>query len=67
MLVSVRGPLGDSPILLNGQPEPGPVELRHGVVYRFRFINITPHDPLLTVSLLTAPSCRMARDREGRC
>ena len=53
MLVSVRGPLGDSPILLNGQPEPGPVELTHGVVYRFRFINITPHDPLLTVSLLT--------------
>jgi FtsP/CotA-like multicopper oxidase with cupredoxin domain len=52
ILISVKGPSDNTPILLNGDAEPGPIELKQGVRYRFRFINITPHDPLLTVSLL---------------
>lgn len=52
MLISVRGPSDNTPILLNGDADPGPIELKQGVRYRFRFINITPHDPLLPVSLL---------------
>jgi FtsP/CotA-like multicopper oxidase with cupredoxin domain len=56
MLVSVRGPNDNTPILLNGDADPGPIELKHGVRYRFRFINIAPHDPLLTVSLLAGSS-----------
>ena len=56
MLVSVRGPSDNTPILLNGDAGPGPIELKQGVRYRFRFINITPHDPLLTVSLLAGSS-----------
>jgi FtsP/CotA-like multicopper oxidase with cupredoxin domain len=56
MLISVRGPSDNTPILLNGDAEPGPIELKPGVRYRFRFINITPHDPLLTVSLLAGSS-----------
>jgi FtsP/CotA-like multicopper oxidase with cupredoxin domain len=56
MLVSVRGPSDNTPILLNGEADPGPIELNQGVKYRFRFINITPHDPLLTVSLLAGAS-----------
>ena len=35
---------------------PSPIELKQGVRYRFRFINITLHDPLLTVSLLVGSS-----------
>jgi manganese oxidase len=56
MLVSVRGPSDNTPILLNGEADPAPIELKQGVRYRFRFINITPHDPLLTVSLLAGSS-----------
>jgi len=56
MLLSVRGPSDNTPILLNGDAAPGPIELKQGVRYRFRFINITPHDPLLTVSLLAGSS-----------
>ncbi len=56
MLLSVKGPSDNTPILLNGSPEPGPIELRAGVKYRFRFINVTPNDPLLTVSLLSCLS-----------
>ena len=56
ILLSVRGPSDNTPILLNGDTEPGPIELKQGLKYRFRFINITPHDPLLTVSLLSGPS-----------
>jgi hypothetical protein len=52
VLVSVKGPSDNTPILLNGDADPVPIELKQGVRYRFRFINITPHDPLLTVSLL---------------
>ncbi len=56
MLISVKGPSDNTPILLNGDADPGPIDLKQGVRYRFRFINITPHDPLLTVSLLAGPS-----------
>ena len=56
MLISVRGPSDNTPILLNGDPEPSPIELKQGVIYRFRFINITPHDRLLTVSVLAGSS-----------
>jgi FtsP/CotA-like multicopper oxidase with cupredoxin domain len=52
MLVSVKGPTDNTPILLNGEATPAPIELKQGARYRFRFINITPHDPLLTISLL---------------
>jgi FtsP/CotA-like multicopper oxidase with cupredoxin domain len=61
MLVSVKGPSDNTPILLNGDADPGPIELKQGVRYRFRFINITPHDPLLTVSVLTGSSPVMWR------
>jgi FtsP/CotA-like multicopper oxidase with cupredoxin domain len=56
MLLSVLGPSDNTPILLNGSAEPGPIELKEGLKYRFRFINITPHDPRLTVSLLSGSS-----------
>ncbi len=56
MLLSVRGPSDNTPILLNGSAEPDPIELKEGLKYRFRFINITPHDPRLTVSLLSGSS-----------
>jgi manganese oxidase len=56
MLVSVKGPSDNTPILLNGEADPAPIELKQGVRYRFRIINITPHDPLLTVSLLAGSS-----------
>jgi hypothetical protein len=56
MLISVKGPSDNTPILRNGDADPGPMEVKHGVKYRFRFINITPHDPLLSVSLLAGSS-----------
>jgi FtsP/CotA-like multicopper oxidase with cupredoxin domain len=56
MLLSVRGPSDNTPILFNGSEEPGAIELKAGVKYRLRFINITPHDPRLTVSLLSGSS-----------
>jgi hypothetical protein len=56
MLLSVRGPSDNTPILFNGDADPGAIVLKQGVKYRFRFINITPHDPLLKVSLLAGAS-----------
>ena len=56
MLLSVKGPSDNTPILLNGDADPGPIALKQGFRYRFRFINITPHDPLLQVSLLAGLS-----------
>ncbi len=56
MLLSVRGPSDNTPILLNGSAEPDPIELKKGLKVRLRFINITPHDPRLTVSLLSGSS-----------
>ncbi|HEX9111813.1 MAG TPA: multicopper oxidase domain-containing protein, partial [Terriglobales bacterium] len=37
MLVSVKGPSDNTPILLNGEADPAPMELKQGVRYRFRF------------------------------
>jgi hypothetical protein len=67
MLISVKGPSDNTPILLNGDADPGPMELKHGVKYRFRFINITPHDPLLSVSVLagSAPVIWRAIAKDG--
>jgi hypothetical protein len=56
MLISVKGPSDNTPILFNGDTNPGPIELKQGARYRFRFINITPHDPLLTISVLAGSS-----------
>jgi manganese oxidase len=61
MLMSVKGPTDNTAIMLNGETDPGPITLKQGVRYRFRFINITPHDPLLTVSLLSGSSLVMWR------
>jgi hypothetical protein len=38
-------------ILMNGVPQPNTMQLRTGVTYRFRFINITPSVNNLRVSL----------------
>ena len=40
------------PLVLNGSPQPGLIVLLAGQVYRFRFINITPNDAVVTTSLL---------------
>ena len=56
MLISVKGPSDNTPIILNGDADPPPIHLKQGVRYRFRFINITPHDPLIAVSLLAGTS-----------
>lgn len=61
MLMSVKGPTDNTAVMLNGETDPGPIALKQGVRYRFRFINITPHDPLLTVSLLSGSSPVMWR------
>lgn len=51
-LVSATGdePFGDN-LLLNGVAKPGPIQLRAGEKYRFRFINITPSDDTVAYSL----------------
>jgi len=53
LLLSVQGPSDNTPISLNGSPEPTAIDLKAGTKYRLRFINITPHDPRLRVSLLS--------------
>lgn len=40
------------PLVLNGSPQPALMVLLTGQSYRFRFVNITPEDPLVTASLL---------------
>jgi FtsP/CotA-like multicopper oxidase with cupredoxin domain len=41
-LVAIGGPLDDSRPVVNGSSSPPPIELRAGVAYRFRLINISP-------------------------
>jgi len=41
-----------SPVVLNGSPQPSRIILKAGVAYRFRFINITPSNAALQVSLV---------------
>jgi FtsP/CotA-like multicopper oxidase with cupredoxin domain len=52
-LVSSSDPnfLADA-LLVNGLAKPGPMQLRVGEKYRFRFINITPSDDSVVYSLL---------------
>ena len=45
-----------SPLLLNGSAQPEPLQLNVGVKYRLRFINITPNNAGLVVSLLAGSS-----------
>ncbi len=42
----------ESPLLLNGTPQPPPMVLKLGTKYRLRFINISTNDSDATVSLL---------------
>ncbi len=44
-------PFGAAMLLMNGVPQPNTLQLRTGVKYRFRFINITPSVANLRVSL----------------
>jgi FtsP/CotA-like multicopper oxidase with cupredoxin domain len=47
-------PFGAALLLMNGVPQPNTIQLRTGVKYRFRFINITPSVANLRVSLRKA-------------
>jgi FtsP/CotA-like multicopper oxidase with cupredoxin domain len=40
------------PLVLNGSPQPALMVLLDGQTYRFRFINITPNDAVVTTSLI---------------
>lgn len=42
VLIGMAGPHDDAPPSVNGSPTPAPIELRAGIKYRFRFINISP-------------------------
>jgi FtsP/CotA-like multicopper oxidase with cupredoxin domain len=42
ILLSIGGPLDDSPGIVNGSSTPTPIELRTGAPHRFRLINISP-------------------------
>lgn len=45
------GDANHDPLLLNGSPQPTQLDLTPGVRYRFRFVNITPNDSYLVVSV----------------
>ena len=47
-------PFGAALILMNGVPQPNTLQLKTGITYRFRFINITPSVNNLRVSLRDA-------------
>jgi manganese oxidase len=51
---SPNDPFGAAMLLVNGVPQPNTIQLRTGVKYRFRFINITPSVANLRVSLRKA-------------
>ena len=56
-----------SPLLLNGSAQPAPLQLKAGVKYRLRFINITPNAARIQVSLLarSAPVRWRALAKDG--
>jgi FtsP/CotA-like multicopper oxidase with cupredoxin domain len=57
MVISLGGAHDmESPLLLNGRAQPEPLRLKAGVKYRLRFINITPNNGGLQVSLLAGSS-----------
>jgi FtsP/CotA-like multicopper oxidase with cupredoxin domain len=52
MLIGRAGPNGYvDPLLLNGSPQPNSMELIAGTRYRLRFVNMTPNDSFLIVTL----------------
>lgn len=51
---SPNEPFGAAMLLMNGVPQPNTMQLKTGVKYRFRFINITPSVANLRVSLRRA-------------
>jgi FtsP/CotA-like multicopper oxidase with cupredoxin domain len=54
-IISRAGPdESESPLLLNGSPQPSPLVLKLGTEYRLRFINIGTNDSDATVSLLAS-------------
>ncbi|MSR35692.1 MAG: hypothetical protein EXR95_03460 [Gemmatimonadetes bacterium] len=48
---SPNDPFGAAMLLMNGVPQPATLQLKTGIKYRFRFINITPSVANLRVSL----------------
>jgi FtsP/CotA-like multicopper oxidase with cupredoxin domain len=46
-------PRPDEPFVVNGYPEPRPLELKAGIAHRLRIINITPDNTGLVVQLLS--------------
>lgn len=51
MSLSPGEPFGAGLLLMNGSPQPSAMRLRTGVVYRFRFMNMTPTMDNMRVSL----------------
>ena len=51
-LFSRDGVEGNEPLLLNGSPQPPPIDMIAGATYHMRFINITPVDSDLTYSIV---------------
>jgi manganese oxidase len=56
LLMSVGGPDDDSPSFLDGSNKPEPMQLRVGVKYRLRIINITANNQGPSISLLSGDS-----------
>ena len=53
MVIGLGGPYDfKSPIVVNGSAQPEPLRLKAGVKYRLRFINITPNNAGIQVSLV---------------
>lgn len=50
-IISKAGPTFVAPVVLNGSAQPPVMRLRAGVKYRFRFINITPNNANVWISL----------------
>ena len=59
-LIGMAGPHDDAPPSVNGSATPPPIELRAGVKYRFRFINISPMETR-TAQLLRADTAQRWR------
>ena len=60
VLIGMAGPNDDAPPSITGSATPPPIELRAGVKYRFRFINISPMETR-TAQLLRADTVQRWR------
>jgi FtsP/CotA-like multicopper oxidase with cupredoxin domain len=60
VMIGMAGPHDDAPPSVNGSPTPPPIELRAGIKYRFRFINISPMETR-TAQLLRGDSVQTWR------